>query len=119
MPWSATSIPGASPGVGEGSPDMAEQFALEERFRYGSHIHRDHQFAAARRAVVYLACQHLLAGAVLPRDQDVGVRGRNLSTISRMRAMAGLSPQNIGCSEASSRLISLSCFTSRADRARL
>ena len=41
------------------------------------------------------------------------------STISRMRAMAGLSPQNIGCSEASSRLISLSCFTSRADRARL
>ena len=72
-------FPGAvGPGVGEGSLDMAEQFALEERFGYGSHIHRNHQFAAARRAVVYLACQHLLAGAVLPRDQDVGVRGRNL-----------------------------------------
>ena len=41
------------------------------------------------------------------------------STISRMRIIAGLVPQNIGSSWVSSRLISLSCFTSRCERARL
>ena len=41
------------------------------------------------------------------------------STISRMRAIAGLPPQNMGSSCFSSRLISLSCFTSRCERARL
>lgn len=65
-------------GVGEGPLDVAEEFALEERFGDGSHIHGDHQFAVARRAVVDLAGEHLLAGAVLARDEDVGIGGRHL-----------------------------------------
>ena len=80
VPWSATSnFPARSARASVKAPlTWPNSSLLEERFGYGSHIHRNHQFAAARRAVVYLACQHLLAGAVLPRDQDVGVRGRNL-----------------------------------------
>ena len=68
-------LPGAvGPRVGEGPLDVAEELALEECFGYGAHVDRDHQLAAAARAVVNLAGEHLLARAVLARDEDVGIR---------------------------------------------
>ena len=66
------------PCVGERPFDVAEQFAFEERFGHRAHVHRDHQFVAAERTVVYLARQHLLARAVLARDEDIGVGRRYL-----------------------------------------
>ena len=56
-----------SAGIGESPLDMAEQLALEQTLGQRAHINADHGHT------VYLPCQHVLAGAVLPGDEDAGI----------------------------------------------
>ena len=65
-------------GIGESPLHMAEELALEERLGHRAHVDGHQAMAAALRQAVYLAGQHLLARAVLARDEDVGIGGRHL-----------------------------------------
>ena len=65
-------------GIGEGSLDVAEQLALEQRLGDGAHVHRHHGQGVAAGEAVQLAGQHLLARPVLAGDEDVGIRGGHL-----------------------------------------
>ena len=83
------------PGVGEGPLDVAEELALEERLGQGPHVDRDHQLAAAGRAAVNLAREHLLARAVLARDEDIGVRcGHLLDQLADARHGRARTPEH-------------------------
>ncbi len=67
------------PGVGEGALHVAEQLALEHPLRDAARVHRDDRPRGAGGTGVDPARHHLLAGAVLARDQHVGVgRGHPL-----------------------------------------
>ena len=59
--------------VGEGPPDVAEEFALEERVGDGADVDVDERLVAAQRQTVYLAREDILARTVFARDEDVGV----------------------------------------------
>ena len=54
-------------------PDVAEEFALEERVGDGSDVDVDERLVAAQRQTVYLAREDILARTVLARDEDVGI----------------------------------------------
>ena len=52
---------------------MPEQFAFEQRFRNGSHIHTDHLLLPPQGNPMDFACQHFFTGTVLAGNQDIGV----------------------------------------------
>ena len=56
-------------GTGEGTGDMAKEFAFEERFTEATAGHLDEPFSAAAAAAVDLASQQRLSGAALARDE--------------------------------------------------
>jgi hypothetical protein len=60
-------------GVGEGALVVAEQLALEHAFGEPAEVHGHEGAAGTRRGRVQPAGDDLLAGAVLPGDQGVGV----------------------------------------------
>ena len=59
-------------GPGEGSLDMAEQFAFQQGFRNGGAIDGDERLVPARAVVVNGAGDHFLAGAAFAGDQHIG-----------------------------------------------
>ena len=52
---------------------MPEQFAFEQCFRNGSHIHTDHLLFPPQGKPVDFACQHFLTRTVFSGNQDIGV----------------------------------------------
>ncbi|HEY4056179.1 MAG TPA: hypothetical protein VGM39_06195 [Kofleriaceae bacterium] len=54
---------------GERAAYVAEQFGLEQRFRYGAAVDGDERFLAARTAIVNEARDELFAGSTLARDE--------------------------------------------------
>ena len=54
---------------------MTEELALKERLDDGAHVDRHERPPAACGEAVQLAGQHALAGAVLARDEHIGIRG--------------------------------------------
>ena len=64
-------------GIGESALDVAEEFALEERFRDSAGIHCHHRFFTPEAVGVDFLRQHILAGSVFTGDEHRGVRGRD------------------------------------------
>ncbi len=62
-------------GVGEGSADVAEEFALEEVFAEAAHVDTDERASGPRTGGVKGGGDQTLAGAILARDEDGGVAG--------------------------------------------
>ena len=60
-------------GVGERALDVAEELALEDPLGHAAGVDRHHRPRAARRRRVQRVRHQALAGAVLARDEDVGV----------------------------------------------
>ena len=56
---------------------MAEEFALKQRCTDGSDVHADEDFVGALRTAMDGPSHQLLAGAVLSKNQDVGIRARH------------------------------------------
>ena len=61
--------------AGEGALLVAEQLRFQQRLGNGRAVDGDERLARARRALVDVAGDHLLAGAALAGDQDGGVGG--------------------------------------------
>ena len=61
----------------ESALDVAEQFALKQRFSNRTSIHRHHRLAAAQALSMYFARQHILAGAIFAGDENRGIGGCN------------------------------------------
>ena len=64
--------------IGECALHVAEQLALEESLSDGAGVDSHHWLAAAQAQGMYLAGQHVLAGAVFAGDQHRGIRRSNL-----------------------------------------
>jgi hypothetical protein len=69
-------LPGAI-GAGEGAFLVAEQFALQQRFRKRRAVHGDKRLVCAGTVAVQGTGDQFLPGAGLARDQDGGVGGRD------------------------------------------
>ena len=65
-------------GIRKCSLNMTEEFAFEQCFCNGSHIHWQHLVTATSRQPMNLVSQYLLARSVLARDKDVGIGCSNL-----------------------------------------
>ena len=65
-------------GIRKCSLNMTEEFAFEQCFCNGSHIHWQHLLTATSRQPMNLVSQYLLARSVLARDKDVGIGCSNL-----------------------------------------
>lgn len=64
---------------------MAEQLALDQRFRQGGAIDGDERLCRAAADVVQRARRHLLAGAGVADEQDVGVgRGNGAKPVAQV-----------------------------------
>ena len=64
-------------GIGKRAFFMAEQFAFEQGFGNGTHIHRYHIPSVSVRQSVYFPCQHFFSCAVLSCNQNIGIRLRH------------------------------------------
>ena len=64
--------------AGEGAFLVAEEFGFEQGVGDGGAVHGDERPVGAGGLGVDVAGQHLLAGAALARDEDRGVRARDL-----------------------------------------
>ena len=60
--------------VGEGTLDVAEQFAFENSFGEAAGIHRQHRLGAPARNRVKCSSDHFFPGAGLASDQHVCIR---------------------------------------------
>jgi hypothetical protein len=70
-------------GARKAATDVAEQFRFEQRFRNASAVHRHERQMGARTRRVNQAGHHLFADAAFSRDQNLGVRPRDLFDFSR------------------------------------
>ena len=77
-------------GAGEGAFLMAEQFAFQQMFRDRGAVDRDEHLVGPPAFAVDVAGHQLLAGAVLPGDQDGSVAGRYLVGHPQHRTHGGI-----------------------------